>query len=181
MIKQSYKKLLSITQENKIEVISTGDVGINNIYEEYAYATLKCGKYTLSMYQDLNVEILNMLRAVESKHVFLDRYSDFMRYSLDSGEVDKIFTIKEIHDAGTLIMNGPTGLSYYSNNLDEIIEIVAKTVLYENFEDIILKDFSHILSVNKINGAYKVRGVKHEDYNKSIKNHEDLKNSNSNS
>lgn len=181
MIKQSYKKLLSITQENKIEVISTGDVGINNIYEEYAYATLKCGKYTLSMYQDLNVEILKMLRAVESKHVFLDRYSDFMRYSLDSGEVDKIFTIKEIHDAGTLIMNSPVGLSYYTDNLDETIGIVAKSYNYNNYEDIILKDFSHILSVNKINGAYKVRGVKHEEFNKLIKDHEDLKNSNSNS
>ena len=96
MIKQSYKKLPSITQENKIEVISTGDVGINNIYEEYAYATLKCGKYTLSMYQDLNVEILNMLRAIESKHVFLDRYSYFMRYSLDSGEVDKIYGVSRV-------------------------------------------------------------------------------------
>lgn len=180
-IKETYKKLLSIAKSDRIEIISSGDIVINNVFEEYAYATLKCGKYTLSMYQDLNVEILNMLQAVESKHVFLDRYSDFIRHSLDAGRVDKIFTIKEIHDAGTLIMNRPTGLSYYSNNLDEKVAIVAKTFHYDNFNDINLKDFSHILSVNNFNTGYKVRGVKHEEFNKLIKDHEDLKNSNSNS
>lgn len=179
--KETYKKLLSIAKSDRIEIISSGDIVINNVFEEYAYATLKCGKYSLSIYQDLNCELSNMLRAIESKHIFLERYSDFIRFSLDSGEVDKIFSIKEIQDAGTLIMSGPTVLSYYTDNLDETIGIVAKSYNYNNYEDIDLKEFSHILSVVKAFSGYKVRGVKHEEFNKLIKDHEDLKNSNSNS
>lgn len=161
---KKYKNLFNLAESNEISITR-----ITSDNDYMSPTIIKCGNYSITW--DLELESIDnaidqMVYRIKTNKVTVEDYIEFLNNSVtqnnnNDSQIPNLDLLKELD---IKIAVGVTGLIYPFNDLDNAIEFVVQSNVYDTYEEIDFSEFLILYSVYKLNGKYRVRGVKKEFY-----------------